>query len=174
MTDRATTEEAAISTAKAVANFFLDCGNLDAVSIDQLKLQKLVYYAHAWYLGNGKGPLFPDDIEAWPHGPVVRDLYVEFADFGASPITGRAFATEWPSGRRYQPQVKDQRLREFLRRVWEKYSPFSGVQLSNLSHAPTEPWSRVKAAYGGDLTRKPRIPNDLIADAFRARVAARI
>lgn len=38
-------------------------------------LQKLVYFAHAWSLAwDGQG-LFDDDLEAWPDGPVERELY---------------------------------------------------------------------------------------------------
>ena len=40
-----------------------------------LKLQKLVYYAQAWSLSLDKTPLFDEKIEAWPNGPVVKDLY---------------------------------------------------------------------------------------------------
>ncbi|MDQ5909343.1 MAG: hypothetical protein QG599_1438 [Pseudomonadota bacterium] len=40
-----------------------------------MKLQKLVYYAQAWSLVWDDAPLFPNRIEAWANGPVVRDLY---------------------------------------------------------------------------------------------------
>jgi uncharacterized phage-associated protein len=39
------------------------------------KLQKLVYYAQAWHLVWDEAPLFPERIEAWANGPVVRELY---------------------------------------------------------------------------------------------------
>ena len=38
-------------------------------------LQKLVYFAHAWSLAwDGRG-LFDSEMEAWPDGPVDRELY---------------------------------------------------------------------------------------------------
>lgn len=40
-----------------------------------MKLQKLVYYSQAWSLVWDDGELFPDEIEAWANGPVVRQLY---------------------------------------------------------------------------------------------------
>ena len=42
--------------------------------ITNLKLQKLVYYSQAWFLGIYQKPLFSDKIEAWVHGPVVPAL----------------------------------------------------------------------------------------------------
>lgn len=39
------------------------------------KLQKLVYYCQAWSLVWDEEPLFPEQIEAWANGPVVRELY---------------------------------------------------------------------------------------------------
>lgn len=39
------------------------------------KLQKLVYYAQAWSLVWDDDELFPEEIEAWANGPVVRELY---------------------------------------------------------------------------------------------------
>ena len=39
------------------------------------KLQKLVYYSQAWSLVWDDDALFPEEIEAWANGPVVRKLY---------------------------------------------------------------------------------------------------
>jgi uncharacterized phage-associated protein len=40
------------------------------------KLQKLCYYAQAWQLAWTDGqPLFAEDFQAWPDGPVCRELY---------------------------------------------------------------------------------------------------
>jgi len=40
-----------------------------------MKLQKLVYYCQAWSLVWDEKPLFPEKIQAWASGPVVRELY---------------------------------------------------------------------------------------------------
>lgn len=40
-----------------------------------MKLQKLVYYSQAWNLVWDERRLFPEAIEAWANGPVVRELY---------------------------------------------------------------------------------------------------
>lgn len=42
-----------------------------------MKLQKLAYYSQAWSLVWDEAPLFPEKIEAWANGPVVKALYEE-------------------------------------------------------------------------------------------------
>lgn len=42
-----------------------------------MKLQKLIYYCQAWSVVWDERPLFDETIEAWEHGPVVRELYAQ-------------------------------------------------------------------------------------------------
>lgn len=44
-------------------------------SMTTWKLQKLVYYSQAWSLVWDDDAIFPEEIEAWANGPVVRELY---------------------------------------------------------------------------------------------------
>jgi uncharacterized phage-associated protein len=43
--------------------------------LDTFKLQKLVYYSQAWHLAWKDEPIFPERVEAWANGPVVRRLF---------------------------------------------------------------------------------------------------
>lgn len=158
-------QEGAVDTAKAVANYFLTKGFEEGVEIDHLKLQKLVYYSHAWHLANGMGPLFPDDIEAWPHGPVVRDLYVEFTGFGRKPIN--RLAQDWDDVPKIDGAPPS--TANLLDAVWKTLRHYSGIQLSNSTHAAGEPWTIVREKYGS-LDLKPRIPNSLIERCFRKKI----
>lgn len=163
------------TTAAAVANQFLTFGEREGVPIDQMKLQKLLYYAHAWYLALNDTPLFDEDVEAWPWGPVVREVYSQTRDYGRQPINGRISHMErrgnhfldWtyvtPKG------VEDAGILAFLEEVWRTHKDFSGVQLSNSTHAPNEPWTIVKQQFGS-LDTKPRIPNSLIQSVFKGKL----
>ena len=157
-------------SARAVANFFLQRGWSEGIPIDHLKLQKLVYYAHAWHLGNGFGPLFDEPVEAWPHGPVVRDVYIEFKSFGRQPITRLAREVDFAACQVVEPVVPhgDNRTASLLESVWQAYRALSGVQLSNQTHQVDEPWVIVKKWY--DLRDKPLIPSDLIEMSFRQKL----
>ena len=60
-----------------IANWFLNKNNMT-----QKKLQKLCYYAQAWYYALKDKRLMRSDFQAWVHGPVSPALYERFRDFG--------------------------------------------------------------------------------------------
>src|SRR6266550_8900998 len=43
-----------------------------------LKLHKLLYYAQAWHLALEGEPFFVGKFQAWPQGPVNREIYDRF------------------------------------------------------------------------------------------------
>ncbi|MDR1420545.1 MAG: DUF4065 domain-containing protein [Treponema sp.] len=60
---------------------------IKSMPVDNLKLQKLLYYSQAVYLVlNNKKPLFPEPIEAWDYGPVVPPVYREYKSHGLETI----------------------------------------------------------------------------------------
>jgi uncharacterized phage-associated protein len=142
-----------------------------------MKLYKLVYYAHAWWLAQKGTPLFDEDISAWPWGPVVRELYSDFNSAGRNPITTQRAARLVKTGqgpasyRLALPEPPDAEVMDFLKQIWEVHKPYTGISLSNATHMPGEPWTTVKDLHFGDLSSKPIIPNEVIRDAFQAKIA---
>ena len=150
------------AAAMEIANWFLIKGwREEKYRCDQLKLYKLVYYAHAWHLGNGAGPLFSETVEAWPHGPVVPELYQAFNGAGRNPIF-------FLGGYLGSYSVYAGKLETNLEKIWKTYKKHSGISLSNATHHPGEPWRVV--AESCDVRSKPPIPNDTIAGIFRKKV----
>ncbi|MBL8233482.1 MAG: DUF4065 domain-containing protein, partial [Bryobacterales bacterium] len=85
--------------ALAVANRFLALAARDKKPIDHLKLQKLIYFAHGWYLAFTGSPLLTEHVEAWQYGPVIPTVYHQFKRFGSATITSPAYrAVEDPFG----------------------------------------------------------------------------
>lgn len=167
------------TTAAAVANAFLDIQAEDHgvfPRIDQMKLYKLVYYAQAWWLAQRDENLFDEDIHAWPWGPVVPSLYGSFKSAGRDPIAGLRAMEMAKTGQNIfdfsfrEPDAPEKQVMDYLRSVWEVHKNLSGVQLSNATHAPGEPWALVKDTYGGDLSSKPLIPNSVIKSAFKKKI----
>lgn len=58
----------------------------DSDLLSQMRLHKLLYYAQGWHLAVFGEPLFAGRIEAWKHGPVVREVYPTFSGYGARGI----------------------------------------------------------------------------------------
>ncbi len=151
-----------------VANYFLDLGRRESVPITPLKLQKLVYFAHGWYLGFTGEALVNERIQAWEFGPVIPSLYHEFKEFKNSPIT-RYIGNFQPADLTSQETTA---VRSLLDKVWSIYSRYTAAQLSALSHETNGPWHQMmgKIPDGHVHVRNMPIPNDLIHRFFKARV----
>ncbi len=54
--------------------------------ITPLALQKALYYIQGLYFAFYRTFLFPEDCEAWVHGPVYRDIYFRYRDYRFDPI----------------------------------------------------------------------------------------
>src|SRR5262245_15945017 len=89
-----------------------------------LKVQKLVYYAHAWHLALRDRPLFGDRIEAWVHGPVVRTIYDRFRQQQWKPIVERPDA----------PDI-DADTAAFIDDVMAEYATEGAYALERMTHA---------------------------------------
>jgi uncharacterized phage-associated protein len=157
-------------SAKSIANFFLEQAHKDGVPVTPMKLQKLVYYAHGWFSGHTGNPLIDETIEAWQYGPVIQSLYHEFKRYGAQPIKG--FATEFAKADLELvtvPAPEDEPVRKFLTAVWNSYSKFTGIALSEMTHAVGSPWD-IAWKDGGGIKGKD-IPQELITSHFKEAVA---
>lgn len=122
--------------ANKIAAHFVKLSNAkEENDLTNLKLQKILYLAQGTWLGktSGSSELFSDEIEAWKLGPVVREVYSNYAECGASPIT----ELDIPDA-----DAKDTLPREiatFLNQVWETYGKYSASYLVDLTHKQT-PW----------------------------------
>ncbi|RKV95130.1 MAG: DUF4065 domain-containing protein [Candidatus Saccharimonas sp.] len=122
--------------ANKIAAYFVKLSNAkEENDLTNLKLQKILYFAQGVWLGENKGKneLFSDEIEAWKLGPVVREVYSEYAVCGASPIT-ELDIPEAIAGDNLSSEIKD-----FLDKIWDEYGKFSASYLVSLTHQQT-PW----------------------------------
>lgn len=54
--------------------------------ITPLALQKALYYIQGFYYAFYNAFLFPEDCQAWVHGPVYKDIYFRYKDYRFDPI----------------------------------------------------------------------------------------
>ena len=66
-----------MANALNIAKYLIGLGQKYNRKVDNLRLQKLLYYAWGTYWYENQQELFCENIEAWPLGPVVREVYVE-------------------------------------------------------------------------------------------------
>ena len=158
----------------AVANYFIHKAKAANQYISLMKLLKLVYYAHGWHLGLGKGPLLDETIEAWKYGPAIRTVYEAFKGYGDQPILhGVTQAKDIWSEDAVQTTINGQQnpqIVNFLDKIWDVYGKYSALQLSEMSHIANGPWGQVSKEYRNNNQPLPRgldIPDSVIAVFFK-------
>ena len=58
----------------------------DGKPINNIQLQKILYFIQGEHLAQKGVPLFDKDFEAWQYGPVIRSIYSKYCGYGASGI----------------------------------------------------------------------------------------
>lgn len=107
-----------------LANAFLSIS-----AMTHKKLQKLCYYAKAWYLAINDDNLISENFEAWVHGAVQPELYAKYRAYGFQLIS--MYNGEMSS-------IPEEFL-DFSREVFEAYGALSGDDLEKINHQET-PW----------------------------------
>lgn len=154
--------------ARAVANYLLAKADVEQLRLDPLKLLKLVYISHGWTMGLRGVPLITQQVLAWPHGPVIPDVYHAFKRFGYTPIEGRAVYYDYEAGTwKDYPPTLDPDSKEIVDRVWDAYKGFTGPQLSTLTHQAGTPWALVTEGLQPNQIRDVPIPNEIIRSHYR-------
>ena len=147
-------------SAKAIANYFIGKSITDPKTpLTPLKLIKLAYVAHGWYLALKDTPLINEPIEAWRYGPVVPSLYQEFKGYGNNTINQLAEAEEIPH--------EDGYTLDFLNEIWRHYGSWTGLQLSTWTHEEGSPWYIAWEMEGGKKADNYIIKNASIRDYFK-------
>ncbi|PIR83008.1 hypothetical protein COU19_02475 [Candidatus Kaiserbacteria bacterium CG10_big_fil_rev_8_21_14_0_10_56_12] len=102
--------------------------NKEREGITNLKLQKVLYFAQAYFLAKLGKPLFSDNLEAWEYGPVVPSVYRKYRENGSNPI----IVDEDKSS------ITDDD-KEVLQKIWNTFGGYSASKLVDIAHAHT-PW----------------------------------
>ena len=125
------------TTANAVADYIICFYHQHGDLITNLKLQKLVYYAQAWYLGLYNKPLFDEDFHAWVSGPVQPELYDRFKKYQWNPIS------------EHKETVLPEHIEEHLQEIIQVYGKYEAYYLERMTHAE-EPWIKARAGIPSD------------------------
>lgn len=122
---------------KDVARYFIDLSvESTPYAITPLKLQKLLYYAQGFHLINTGHRLFGAELEAWTHGPVVRQIYNEYRHLGYRVIPAEPFVNKDPF--RGDELLKKEEV-ETIKEVWDAFGNLDGKTLEELTHQE-DPW----------------------------------
>lgn len=153
----------------AIANGLIQLALQHGNPPTQMKLQKLMFFAHGWNLALYNAPLVDEQFQAWPYGPVIPSVYHQFKAFGTLGID--QLGTEMictPTGFAWvPPSISDTSGMAWglLCKIWEVFGGNSGTKLSEMTHAPGTPWTVMREKYG--CARDIPIPDDVIQSYFK-------
>ena len=128
--------------------------------ITNLAVQKSLYYVQGFMKAFNDVFIFEEDCEAWVHGPVYKEIYQRFSNFGYGAINedneikfdSSCFSTE-------EKLVID--------RVIRHLACYSGKVLELFTHLE-EPWIKARGNLPRNINSNRIIEKDLIADYFKA------
>lgn len=142
-------------SASDIAKIIICWCNYYKISITNLKLQKLLYFVQGEFFKLRGARLISDDFYAWQLGPVVPNVYYEYAIYSSAPIPGL---------QNYNSPIPRENYEDYAAIDWvlKKYAERATWELVDLSHLQ-DPWKYNHQIFGD----KALIPFDDIAKYFR-------
>lgn len=140
-------------SSKAVANEFIHLAQENG-GITHMKIQKLVYFAHAMNLATFNRPLIKETFQAWPFGPVDVTIYLEFRGYGKTKIKELIQNVN---------ETIDERSKELIKIIYNRVGNDDKWELSDFSYKES-PWKRVF-----EKGKSNSITNDSIIEYYRSR-----
>lgn len=135
--------------AVVIAKYIVSKCYTEGCPVSNLKLQKILYYIQREFLQNLDEPAFPEEIEAWRFGPVVRVVYNRFCGYGSMPIRAN-----------YSIQITaNHKKKEMIDRVVMEKRVLNTWDLVEATHEQGKPWALIFKNGAGD---HQIIPNELI------------
>lgn len=119
-----------------IANFYIQLANsIEDDSIDNLKINKILYFAQGRALAKLGFPLFDDEFEAWDYGPVVPAVYHAYKCCGKNIIEHAIDTFD-------ENKLSSEEL-EILTEVYIYYGKYTGLALKEITHENGTPWTQV-------------------------------
>ena len=137
-----------------IANTFIQLADERGVTVSNLKVQKLMYFAHARLLALHGEPLVNEEFQAFPYGPVIWAVYKELKHYGPSAI-------KEPIQVDKVAQIDPQSMRA-IKWSFDTFGSIHPLKLSDMTHREGAPWRQTKKKGG-------RIPNDVIETYYEER-----
>ncbi|KMT32021.1 Panacea domain-containing protein [Melissococcus plutonius] len=169
-----------------IADYIIDLCDQKGIEINNLKLQKIMYYLQARYLTDTGKPLFDESIQKWRYGPVIPSVYHEYKDKGAANIDKKdiGFIVRDPKenevanflGCYFEEEYTSEMIikedREVIGEVVNALKDYTGFDLVKFTHEQSI-WNEYKdKIYAG--VKELEYTNDEIEQYFKKNTKERI
>ena len=134
-----------------IANHIIQWHLSRGLSITPLRVIKLTYMAHGFYLALFERSIFNESVQAWKYGVMIPSVYRAFGDYGSKSIKKTFLFGEI---------VTHKTVIEVLDKTCDEFKHFTDLQLAAYCQEPS--WS---CSYSYSLENN--IPNELIMEFFK-------
>lgn len=148
--------------ASLIADVFVRLAIREGQPLTQMKVQKMVFFAHGYHLAKYGTPLVRENIKAWKFGPVVPKIYDDYVLYGSNNIIDTSLS-KYKDSSDQNLQKLDEQAKEAIEYTWEATKDVSAIALSNWTHQAGSPWSQYYDAIDWGKT----IKNESIQDYFQ-------
>jgi len=123
-------------------------------------IQRMLYFAQAWYLANTGHELFEEEFEAWGTGPVVPAVYERFKNLDAASLPDIENSRT----------VKGSKL-EMLELIQQDYGCYQPFKLDELAKEPGGPWDVARRGTQPLAPSNTIIAKDAMKKFYRAKIS---
>ena len=123
--------------ARGIGNYFIEKYRENNLLLTTPILGKMVYFAHGWTLGHTDNPLITQEVEMWPYGPMIRELYEAYR---VQHVIVSDYLMD-KKGKLYTADMTD-REKEIVDKVFKEYSPLESYKLTNIVQSAFSPWTK--------------------------------
>jgi uncharacterized phage-associated protein len=150
-----------IASPDHVADYLMCDSRERGDALTNLKLQKLLYYAQAWYLAQYDIPIFEEDFQAWVHGPVLLSQYHRFKSSEWRPIQDTIRL----------PQALPPKLVRHLKKIIRTFGVETATALELMTHEEA-PWIRARKGIPAHVSSNSIIDKASMREFYRAMIPA--
>lgn len=130
--------------------------------VTPLMLQKLLYFIQGINLSVHNCEIFPEDCEAWAHGPVYPEVYELFKNFKYNPIDDARFALLEET-----KDVLTDEEKAVIDLVVDTFGLYGGKVLERITHSEG-PWKDARKGYADGIPSKELIKKTDIMNYYKA------
>lgn len=142
-----------IYSVDTVTNYIIDYYNKNNKGINNLVLQKLLYFIQAEFLTKHNRKCFNEDILAWNIGPIIPEVYNKYRKYGSTIILRKESSTT---------QCLTKKDKDIIDYVLNKLKRLSFTELTNRCYK-TKPW---EMCYNKYSLNPCKISNKIIKEYF--------
>jgi len=143
-----------------IAHNLIKRGIDECKPIDQMQLQKMLYFAQGYNLVMNNTPLIEEDFQAWRYGPVIPQVYQTCKIYGSSLIKDLTIfelfvEDKYINDKAYN--VISESGKKTIDLTWNALKKVDAINLSNWTHIDGSPWQLVYEAGSNHIISKESI-----------------